>query len=243
MFYIYIFQNKLNHKIYVGKTGNFVARVNKHKRESKFPQTYFHKAVAKYGLKGFNYFTIEQWYDEKDCLEAEQFWIQYLNTRNSNLGYNLTNGGDGSSGYKHTPEAIAKMKIINKTKNLGRKHSPEAIAKMSVRQLTNHENNSKMNSGERNPNSKLTYIDAKYIMDQWFLLSKNRREQYGFKKNFWRDVVLSRVDYSYGRFLRLINGHEWKILQTYYSQLREIDSGSEDIASNIESQSHPHPSR
>jgi len=45
----------------------------------------------------------------KNWIEAERFWIEYINF----IGANLTNvsiGGDGLLGYKHKPETIAKLK-------------------------------------------------------------------------------------------------------------------------------------
>ena len=56
--------------------------------------------------------------------EKEKYWISYY----SNL-INITEGGDGSLGFLHTPETIKKLRNIN----LGRKHSQEFKDNMSKR--------------------------------------------------------------------------------------------------------------
>ena len=63
----------------------------------------------------------------------EIFWIAVYGRRNINTGclVNLTNGGDGMSGYKPTPESIEKTRISNlgnthavgNKSNTGRTHS------------------------------------------------------------------------------------------------------------------------
>ena len=48
--------------------------------------------------------------------------------------YNITKGGDGSVGYRHTEEHKARISSWTKGKKywLGRKHSPETIEKMRL---------------------------------------------------------------------------------------------------------------
>lgn len=119
------------------------------------PKIYFARALAKDGMDSFNYFVIEEFENEQDCFDAEMFWIEFFRSNYPDYGYNLTKGGEGSTGYKHTPEAIEKFKIINKTKTLGKKHTLESKAKMSLAKLKDHDKNSIINSGTNNPNSKL----------------------------------------------------------------------------------------
>lgn len=44
---------------------------------------------------------------------------------------NYTNGGDGTSGYKHTKESLDKIAAASKMFMLGRKMAPDSIAKMA----------------------------------------------------------------------------------------------------------------
>lgn len=134
MFYVYIFQHKQNNKIYVGKTNNPKGRFLEHKSSAKNPKFYFARALAKYGIESFQYEIIQEYLTEQESLEAEKFWIKHFNSKHKTYGYNLTEGGQGLSGFTHKPESIKKM---------------------SDAQLANHEHNSAINSGENNPNCKL----------------------------------------------------------------------------------------
>lgn len=159
MYCVYIFQHKQNHKIYVGKTKDFSKRLVRHKKSMANPKQYFARALAKDGLDAFDYFILEKWEAETDCFEAESFWIAFFSSNLNDHGYNLTNGGEGSSGYKHTQEAISKMRTINTgpgNPRFGKRHTEQSRKLMSKRTHERKDTNSKNNSGEQNPNSKLS---------------------------------------------------------------------------------------
>ena len=90
-----------------------------------------HKAIDKYGKDNFTFQIIEEFEYEKDALEAEKFWIEFfrtdINRFGNDCGYNLTAGGDGVSGRKHTQETKDKVSKTNK----GRKFSTETRKRMS----------------------------------------------------------------------------------------------------------------
>lgn len=125
MFYVYLFQNLINYKIYIGKTNDPKMRLSNHlsivkSGKSKGKRTFnlIHKAIAKYGFENFNFQILESFSTEKDCLEAEKFWIEFfrsdVNKFGNEYGYNLTAGGDGPSGRKHSLETKLKISIKNK---------------------------------------------------------------------------------------------------------------------------------
>lgn len=91
---IYISTNLVNQKQYVGRTVNFKGRKNTHFKLSgdETPETYFHKALKKYGKDNFKWICVE--YPIEELNEMEMFWIKTLNTKAPN-GYNLTDGGEG----------------------------------------------------------------------------------------------------------------------------------------------------
>lgn len=96
--YIYKIENKLNGKIYIGKTLKTVQeRWKEHchdfkrKRCEKRP---LYSAMNKYGIENFFIEEIEQC--EANILsEREKYWIEYYNS--FKYGYNATTGGDGRS--------------------------------------------------------------------------------------------------------------------------------------------------
>lgn len=160
-FHVYIIQNKINYKIYVGKTNNPKKRFSKHleiaRRGFSIRKEFFglvHKAIVKYGENNFSFLVLESYDIEGECLEAEKFWIEYFRTNvnkfGMNCGYNLTAGGDGISGYKMSQDA--KNKISEK---------------LSGRKLTNtHKNRiSTALSGNFNVNLKITWPDDDKLLE------------------------------------------------------------------------------
>jgi group I intron endonuclease len=121
MFYIYKITNKINNKIYIGKSKHPHTRWKVHKTLSRGDsstysgrQHYFHKAIKKYGEENFHFEIIDNCELESIAFEKESFYIEKYKTNivkygKNTQGYNLTDGGEGPTGYKHTDEAKQKM--------------------------------------------------------------------------------------------------------------------------------------
>jgi group I intron endonuclease len=131
-FCIYTIQNKINNKVYVGKSNNPEIRWGVHKKvasggKEKYPDDFFaiHGALAKYGVYNFTFKIIEEFADEKECLEAEVRWIEYLKSHDRAYGYNLSLGGDGAS---PTEETKRKMSEAQR----GEKHSHAILTEALV---------------------------------------------------------------------------------------------------------------
>lgn len=97
MYYIYIYKNKINGKIYVGKTSNLERRKIEHLYRSKNNKqnNYFHNAIIKYGLDNFTYEIIYECQDELEAYQKEQYYIEMYKSNDRTIGYNSTIGGDG----------------------------------------------------------------------------------------------------------------------------------------------------
>lgn len=98
----------INEVFYIGKGAP--RRVN----EKRGRSAYWNNIVNKAG--GFVSSVIAKCYCEKDALEFEKKIIAKLREQGTKL-CNITNGGEGVSGYKHTPE----MKEHIRLKALGNK--------------------------------------------------------------------------------------------------------------------------
>lgn len=130
---IYEAVNKINHKKYVGKTiKSLTERKIQHKSRSKKYNTYFYKAIRKYGFQNFHWNILCE--TTIELLNNEEIkFIKLFKTYDPKFGYNLTKGGDGSHGWTHTPEA--RKKIGNASKKLkGIKRSFETKQKISLSQ-------------------------------------------------------------------------------------------------------------
>lgn len=94
--YIYKITNKINNKVYIGKTLDTVEkRWKEHCRDSQkknIRNRPLYSAMNKYGFNNFIIEEIEQC-NEEALNEREQYWIEYFGS--FKYGYNATLGGDG----------------------------------------------------------------------------------------------------------------------------------------------------
>ena len=96
---IYKITNKINGKIYIGQTVNTLNhRWNQHIREtfSIKKRTYFHNAIAKYGVDAFIVEVIEEVDTVEKMNEREVYWISFYQSNDKRYGYNIDAGGHNS---------------------------------------------------------------------------------------------------------------------------------------------------
>jgi len=169
MFYVYIIQNLINYKLYVGRTNDSARRWSDHRSIVKNTKSKnyssIHAAINKYGIENFKFMVIESFSEENDMIEAEMFWIEFF--RSKIEGYNEDFGGRGAlSGNKnpmygktHTPEAKIKMSEQRSGSGnvmFGKNHSDEAKIKMSNIAKLSHQ-------GEDNPRALLSNDEIRQI--------------------------------------------------------------------------------
>lgn len=112
---IYMIENKINHKKYVGQSVNIIARWQAHRCSAENPTaqdayTAIHKAIRKYGKDNFIYSIIEEC--EPNLLdEREVYWIKYYNTYEGE-GYNMTPGGENRKGSNNPKARITEAEVI-----------------------------------------------------------------------------------------------------------------------------------
>lgn len=117
---IYQYKNKINGKRYVGRT---VQTLEARKREGYF-STKFANALEKYGWDNFE--TEILWELEADNKVdlitnlniIEEIIIMNENLQDDEFGYNVKAGGFNGT-FKHTPEAIEKIRIAGRKPNKG----------------------------------------------------------------------------------------------------------------------------
>jgi group I intron endonuclease len=156
--YIYKITNKINGKHYIGKTHNAELRFAQHVGSSSRTSRYaIHNAIRKYGEESFVFEVIFVVFDYD--LDGAEWEIHFIDVYESYMyGYNLTTGGEGVRGYKHTEESRrknslaksgekhpffgkprteatkAKISEVKKGWGLGRKLSSETKERMSAAQ-------------------------------------------------------------------------------------------------------------
>jgi group I intron endonuclease len=139
MYFIYVIENRVNGKMYVGQTRNPRARRHQH-FSAKSGCPYVKNAIRKYGKGNLNFRIIEECGTLEIANAQEKFWIKSLNTLRP-FGYNLRVGGEAGGfpsqetrekmrlsqlGKKQSRETIEKRAAAHR----GRKNSPETIERM-----------------------------------------------------------------------------------------------------------------
>lgn len=135
-----IYKANLNNKNYIGLFTEEIDKFNRRKIAhrgcalKKLDGYYFHNAIRKYGYENIKWEILENNIQNTDSLkEREKFWIRQYGTFGKN-GYNMTEGGDGCFGYKHTKQSKEKMSEQRK----GRKLTPEWKENIKIAINNNH---------------------------------------------------------------------------------------------------------
>lgn len=122
---IYLIRNKINNKIYIGQSNNIHRRwlehlrsgqpeiyKQKNERDSKAP---IHLAMQKYGIENFSIEILEK---TRKLDEREKYWISKFQSTNSDIGYNILEGGQKQAPLKGEKHGQAKLtqKEVDKIK-------------------------------------------------------------------------------------------------------------------------------
>jgi len=168
---VYMATNAVNGKVYIGRTVGLLGyRIGKHKHSSNKSGFYFYRAIRKYGWDVFEWEVLEQCDTEEELNDLEYHYIQQYRRFGKGV-YNMTDGGDGMSGFVFSEESKQKMSKAHKgvfpseetRKKLsdsqkGRVFSEESKQKMSISQkgkVLSEETKKKLSDskrGEKHPN-------------------------------------------------------------------------------------------
>ena len=110
---IYMIQNKVNNKIYIGQAGDIKERWGNHKstlRRNRHKNRHLQSSWNKYGESNFE-FTILLECEESDLNMYEEYYIFELMAYDPRVGYNKTYGGEGG---RPTEETIEKQRESSK---------------------------------------------------------------------------------------------------------------------------------
>ena len=137
---IYLITNRVNGKQYVGQTiKSLERRWQGHQEKGNV----LHKAIKRYGAEAFDILLLQTCLSKEEMDISEVFYIQLLSTKVPK-GYNITDGGGGPIGHKHSAATRAKISqaLRDRVRRpesykkaslalTGRKFTPERIAQMS----------------------------------------------------------------------------------------------------------------
>jgi group I intron endonuclease len=129
---IYQATNKINGKVYIGFTAHWPQRINGHNYDRRYGNAEnkaFYNAINKYGWEAFEWEVVYQSQDYEHTLKVMEphfiteyrSWVGFEDCN----GYNITRGGEGTTGWKRSPELIES----HRQQMTGRKQSAEHVAK------------------------------------------------------------------------------------------------------------------
>ena len=124
LFSVYMIENMINKKVYVGATRQPPKVRWRGKERSYSHNKYFHDEIIKYGWENFKKAVIAEELTKESAQELERKLIADYDSTNAEKGYNHMAGGEGLCGYFHKPAKVKPM--------LGKKHTEEAKRLMSI---------------------------------------------------------------------------------------------------------------
>ena len=225
--------NKANNKVYVGITYQNVQDRWQNGLGYKKDQPVFYNAIKKYGWDGFEHIIFAEHLTEEEAKHMEILLIALYKTNckkydNPECGYNMTDGGDGIFGRKHTEETKrklsqqAKERFANPENHpmYGKHWSTEIRKRMSEAQKGKHvgEQNAffgKHHSQETIDKIKLAHADISKIVVQ---LTKNGEVVNTFSSihEASKQTGANRTGISFclRDLQQTAGGYKWKLLET-----------------------------
>ncbi len=135
MYLVYKATNRVNGKIYFGKTNNLTRRKIEHISEARRNRNYhFYNAIRKYGSENFIFELVQTFETEEAAYQAEIDLIQQFKTTDPKIGYNRTPGGNGvrvTEAERQRRSALGKTWVGSKNPFYGRTHSVSTRQRLS----------------------------------------------------------------------------------------------------------------
>jgi group I intron endonuclease len=124
-------------KVYIGQTVQPLERRKRvHLCHSKISDTYFQRAIRKYGFDIFIWDEIDTAENAEELNAKEIYWISFYKSNNPNYGYNNQEGGMGGIPNTETRQKMSKALKGNK-RMVGKRHSEETRRKIGEAQVGN----------------------------------------------------------------------------------------------------------
>jgi group I intron endonuclease len=161
---LYVIENLLNGKKYVGLSKDAKWRWKTHLRATRGTRTSpLYAAIRKYGVESFKFTGLGSVDGYEAASKLEMRLIAGFGSKTPQ-GYNMTDGGEGLSGYAFSEEALAKIRTAFKGRThteasrlkmgsfKGRTHTPETKAKIAEsnrNRVTTDETRAKMSASQK----------------------------------------------------------------------------------------------
>ena len=186
---IYMIKNKVNNKVYIGKSVDINVRLRNHKsylNNNIHINKHLQHAWNKYGKENFDFLIVEEC-AHSDLNDKEVYYIQMYKSYDDRHGYNLTFGGDGCAA---TDEIRMKMRIAAKNRppvsdEVRKKQSERVSGEKNYfygMRLCGEQNGfygDHRFAGENHPRCRAVYC---FELDEYFWGAKEAEDKYGVHK-------------------------------------------------------------
>lgn len=206
---VYVHTNKTNGKRYIGITSQVPEDrwLGGHGYNRKLK---FGRAISKYGWDGFEHEVIYEGLSEVEAKNIECNLISEFSTQDDRYGYNMTSGGDGVCGFRHTDSSKQKMSICKTGSNHPNynKHLNERTRSKIATRLTGNQNalgtirsdETKQRMSDAKKKSVAMYVDGALV--KLFDSAINAQEETGISRKNISACCLGRR--------KSAGGYNWK---------------------------------
>ncbi len=108
-FKVYKVTNVVTGKVYIGQTSKSIEdRWKQHVLNTRYSYMCgrLKKSIIKHGEDSFVVEELDSAVSLAQVLQKEIYWISTYNSTDPSVGYNITGGGEGTLGYKFSPEVV-----------------------------------------------------------------------------------------------------------------------------------------
>lgn len=177
---IYKYTNKVNGKVYVGRTCQTLRERAKHNGSDYKGCPYFWQAIQKYGWENFEPEILEEELTDLEAADRELFYIHLYDSTNHEKGYNICDSKDYSTYRTYRDETREKMtKVLT-----GRKLSEETKRKIGAfnkgKKLSEEH---KRKIGESNKGKKVSDETRRKISEHHADVSGEKNPMWGKKRS------------------------------------------------------------
>ena len=177
---IYKITNKINEKIYIGKTiRTLEKRKEEHIKAAKENKNFIlSRAINKYGIENFEFEILEEVDDENNLSLLEQNYIKKFNSYigfNDCNGYNMTLGGEGGNTNGNHPDKENIYKKIGKS-NEGENNFLNKMSFEEREEFLNNHRRGKNNPSYGKPRTK-KQLEASSNNGKFAFLGKKHTEE------------------------------------------------------------------